>query len=185
MIVPQPKLWTAGEAPDADMFNDRASAVQEFLLEPPMAEARQTVVQNVPTGSWTVIQLDTTDKDNDGIVDLANDKFVIQTPGWYEVTVGVGYNTGTTTPSRTGRRIAAFAVNGAIGGGGGIKGRRDCTPSRTATHSTRTGGSLAFHFLNANDYIQLVGWQDSGETTPTYVSQVTAQPFMSVRWFSN
>lgn len=185
MIVPTPELWTAGEEPDADTFNKRVAAMQEFLLEPPQAYAVQdTTLQSIPSGTWTKVQLDTTIKDNDGIVDLTNDKFVIQTPGWYEVVLGVGFGSVNSTYDPVGRRVASVRLNG-VTANGGLRGRRDTIPDRTAARTCRTGGSLHAMFLNKNDYIELMAWQDSGVARNTDPGESNARALLAVRWVSN
>lgn len=185
MIVPPVEVWTAGEEPDADTMKARAQDILEFLLEPPFAYAVQdTTVQSIPTASWTKISLDTTVKDNDGIVDLSTDRFTIQTPGWYEVTLGVGYQLVDATNDPKGRRIAAARLNG-VTTAGGVRGRRDTIPDRGGSRSCRTGGSIYSAFLNTGDYLELLGYQDSTVSRNTIPAEANARAFLAVRWVSN
>lgn len=183
LIVPTPVMWTAGEQPDADMLTKRCSDFVAFLLETPTAQAVQTVSQLIPTSAWTKLTLDSSLKDNDGIVDLANDKLVIQTPGWYEVEAGVGFLGVDTTHDPTGKRIAAVRLNG-VTANGGLRSRRDVVPDRTGSRACWTGGAQSALFLNAGDYIELMAYQDSGVSRGTDV-QTAAQPSLSVHWVSN
>jgi hypothetical protein len=186
VIIPRPELWTAGEEVDAETMTRRSSQMLEFLLEPPQAYARQVTAQTgIPSGSWTKVNLDTVDKDNDGIWDGTNKRFVIQTPGWYEVYLGVGYYWGTTVAaSARGRRIASIRLNG-VTVNGGLRGRRDTIPDRTSMRTCRTGGSMHAIFLNKDDYIELMTWHDAGEALQTSPGEQNGQPFLQVVWVSN
>lgn len=184
MIIPPVERWIAGEQVDADLMQRRASDMLAFLLEPPMAAAKATVVQQITTGTWTKILLDTVIKDNDGIVDLTNDRLNIQTPGWYEIEVCTAYGTGNGNDT-LGRRIAAARLNGS-GANGGQRARRDCIPCTDAARGVRAGGSMTALFLNKGDYLELMGYQDSTTTKPTDVSATPGPgPYIAVRWVSN
>lgn len=185
MIVPPIEVWTAGEQPDADTLNTRARDVLEFLLEPPQALAVQdTTAQTISNATWTVIDLQTTLKDNDGIVDLSTNRFTIQTPGWYEVVLGVGFTTVSAATDVVGRRIAAVRLNG-VTAAGGLRGRRDTIPDRVSSRSCRTGGSLHAMFLNTGDYLELMGYQDSTVSRNTWVTEPNGESLLGVRWVSN
>lgn len=178
MIVPQLEQWMAGEEPDEDTFNKRIRDVLEFLLEPPQAMAVSTAAQTIPNATWTVLTLDATIKDNDGIVDLAGNLFRITTPGWYEVVYGATL----VSCAATGRRISALRLNG-TSYPNGYRGRRDTIPTRTVASPWSSGGGLHCLFLNAGDTLENMVTQDTGAAVDTTIAPLSS-PFLQVRWVS-
>lgn len=179
MIVPQLEQWMAGEEPDEDTFNTRCRDVLEFLLEPPQAMAVAVSTQPVYNVTWTAMNIDSTVKDNDGIHDPTNHRFVIQTPGWYEVVYGASLDAAT----YAGRRIVALRVNGAKDPSG-YRSRLETTLAKAGTPNWASGGGLHCLFLNAGDTLETVCYQDSGTTIYTTASSVMSYPFLQVRWVS-
>lgn len=68
-------VWSSGDA---------AWVVAAQQHELPMASALRTGTQSIPTATLTVLQINSTTYDTDGIVSLANNRMVVQTPGLYD-----------------------------------------------------------------------------------------------------
>lgn len=134
----------------------------------PIAKIRQTVVQAIGTGAFATILMDTTDLDNDGMADLANDQIKIKFPGIYLLTGKVAFVAGAATA-----RHARFFISGVASGdcgpfAGGL------TPPRIPCHDLVS--------LGRNATVKLQGFQDTGGNLNTNVVAADVQSTLWVVW---
>jgi hypothetical protein len=141
----------------------------ELLSTPPAVHLRQTSAQTLTTGTGTAILFDTEDLDNySGHSTSSNtSRYTCQLAGWYKFSGGIGWASNGTGRRGTWWRKNGTDVNGSEvnhhAGGTGILG----TPARTI-----------FISLAVNDYVELMGIQESGGNLNTGVT-ATQQPTMS------
>jgi hypothetical protein len=150
-----------------------------FLLAPPIALLRQTVLQSLTTAVMTAITFDVEDLDtnvagtsqHDNVTN--NSRFTAVYAGWYQVSGGVGV-----ASSTAGRRACRWAVNGTFLNGSAVY--LPANPSGTCEVPSRTH----LLYLNVGDYVELQGYQDSGGSLNTATTTDTMST-MAVRWSSN
>jgi len=174
--VPATRVWVAGEVVIDAYMNNNISAVLNFLLAKPMCKARQTVSQNLTSGSNTALTLDTEDYDNTGMHSTVTNTSRITAvyPGWYSIGGG-----GSFLNNATGLRLVRAQVNGTALNDSDVL----VTPfSGNTTRMSIRGGVL--FFLNVGDYVEIAGTQTSGGTLGTSVA-AGEQAGANVMWESN
>jgi hypothetical protein len=145
-----------------------------FLLSPPIAALRQTVLQTITTATMTACLFDEEIIDSvDGHSTTVNtSRYTAVYAGWYQVAGGTGY-----AANVTNRRANRFAVNGTLVNGSGVY-----LPT-TATSTCETPSRAFFVFLNVGDYVEFYIYQDSGGNLNTAVTTDQQCSFM-IRWVS-
>jgi hypothetical protein len=172
--VPTPPTFENGVSDTTELNLVRDSI--RFLLEPPRAQLRQTTLQTLTTAVAAAIQFQTEDFDSDvdgvGGHDNAvnNSRYIARYPGRYLFSGGgVGF-----AANATGRRATWWKVNGADVSGSAVVG------TATATLECAVAARGISVYLNVGDYVELVGYQESGGNLNTtvaagiYHSSVTA-----------
>lgn len=172
--VPSPLSFTFRLATTSGNLQSGVHDVFTFLLAPPMAELRQTVSQNFTTSTAAAVTFDTEDIDsaNGHSTSSNTSRYTAVYAGWYLCSGGISFDT-----NATGRRFAWWRVNGVDLAGSDVgipAGANNVTVPARTKHI----------FLAVNDFVELVGWQDSGGTRASVVAGID-QPSMSVRWVSN
>lgn len=114
----------------------------------------------ITDSSDTKILLDTIDKDSSGLFDLANNRILIKTPGRYQITGSVTWNSINTT----GFRGARVKINGTLVGAGQIG-----VPS---TGWSPIVSTTVTKDLIAGDYIELYAQHTAGTNASTVGSTV-------------
>lgn len=150
-----------------------------FLLNKPVAELRQTVLQSLPSGAWTSITFTTEDIDTDvsgtgGHSNSVNtSRYTAVYPGWYLCSGGVGY-----VATATAQRGTRWTVNGTA-----VNGSATFVPT-TAAFDVLIASRTKRIFLNVGDYVEMQAWQDTGGLLNTNVSAEN-QSHMSIGWERN
>lgn len=181
MNVPKQLLWTAGDEPDAHLFNQYVRDTLNFLLDPPEFYLEQTLSHPLTAGTWNVVSFQAIRKDNDSIVNLSGsppvtNKGTCNTPGWYELEYGGAW--GANADAATNRNMVGLSKNGAAT----VLGR---TEVDAIPNINRIIGGV-FHplYLNLGDYVQLKMWHD-GTARSTFVSSdVTVRCYIKGKWVS-
>lgn len=154
-------------------------AVSAFLQKPSMAELTQIVVQSIPNATFAPITFTSHTIDQDylggtGHSDSVNtSRYTSNFAGWYEVAGAIAY-----AANATGRRFAIWAVNGT-----NLSFSAIALPATTAL-ATMIPARTKQIFLNVGDYVELMGYQESGVPLSTNVGGIETSG-MSVRWVSN
>lgn len=174
--VPVTRTWVAGEIVTAAYMNTTIRDVDNWLLAVAILEIRQTVSQNVVTGtSFVDITFDVEDVDSTGmhsIVSLTNRATAVY-PGWYDTGGAACY-----AANATGQRAVRTSVNAT-----GLNASESVFGAfASVNNSIPLRGKKAF--LNAGDYLTVQTWQNSGGTLATAVA-TSAQSSMSLSWRSN
>jgi hypothetical protein len=158
--VPLVRQFTAGEVEVGAYLNALGKALG-FLLGPPVCQARQTVSQSLATATWTSLLLDTEDLDSDGAHSTVTNtsRFTTQVAGTYLCAGGVGH-----ASNATGYRGACLAVNGTFVNGSvqfanAVNGQITGLATRTMLIA-----------LNAGDYLEVQGFQNTGGALGTAVT---------------
>lgn len=135
-----------------------------FLTNPPLFVGTQSAVQSVANGTWAALTLDTTQVDTyAGHSNVTNNsRYTAQVAGWYTV---CGVSCWTT--NSTGSRTARITVNGVIVIGAG-------TLLAAGTLNAAIATAPRSVFLNAGDYVEVQGGQNSGGALSTAVSTEAA-----------
>lgn len=168
-VVPVVPTFTDGVLTAAQLLQ-LADCVQ-FGMAPPEAVLRQTVSQNVTTGTYTAINFDVEDSDSAGGHDPAlPSRYTAVYPGRYEVTPG-----GCLASSATGRRLLRLIVNSSLvpGSMGGMPAAATVIP---------LAGRTIDVYLGIGDYVEAQLFQDSGGTLATFVANAEFQASMTIRW---
>jgi hypothetical protein len=152
----------------------------KFILNPPIAELRQTSAQTFTTAVTAAVTFNAHDVDEDytggnaGHDDVTlNTRYTARYSGWYLISGAVAF-----AVNATGDRFSWLMVNGSDVNGS--LGFTAADASAVAVTHCRTRKV----FLNVGDYIELVGFQNSGGNL---LSAVTGreQSSMSIHWVSN
>jgi hypothetical protein len=151
----------------------------KFLTRRPFARLRQIVAQTLTTSTFTGITFTSADIDSDWIGGTGHSnsvntsRYTANYAGWYQASGGVAY-----AANATGRRVAAWAVNGAR-----VNGSQAVVQATTA-FDIEVPARTEFVFLAVGDYLELQGFQESGGNLLTNVS-ADAQSTMNVIWVSS
>lgn len=147
-----------------------------FLLRPPRAMLRQTTLQTLTTGASAAIQFQTEDIDDDvdgtgGHDNVTNNtRWTARYPGRHLLGGGVGF-----AASATGRRGVWWRVNGSV-----VNGTASVLTATATLEHALPARSISV-YLNAGDYVELAGYQESGGNLNTSVTDIY-QSTMSVLW---
>lgn len=168
---PQPRTFSVDEVEVAAYMNAVRDALI-FLANPPVCNAVQATPQNLTTGAWTSLSLDSTAVDTYGGHSNAtnNSRYVSQAAGYYSLTnaVSVGSN-------GTGWRGVRTEKNGSQITGGASE-----IPSNGGG-PTAIGSPEIITYLNVGDYAEAYGIQTSGGTLSTSVN-TDANCAITVKW---
>jgi hypothetical protein len=149
----------------------------DFLSAPPQAELRATTVQSITNNTPTPILYDAEDSDTHGGHSTSSNtsRYTAQVAGWYLCSGNVSM-----TGSATNRRGCWWRKNGAdVAGTEAVISAGDDTAGLTIPARAK------LIFLAVGDYVELVGYQDSGGPLNTVVAGSTPQPSMSITWKSD
>ena len=154
-------------AEDLDAVLDRI----ELLSSMPTAHLRQTVAQTLTTGVTTAITFTTEDIDthNGHSTSSNTSRYTCQLAGTYQLSGGIGW-----ASSTAGARKAWWRKNGTD-----INGSESVADSDISGVISTIARTILVD-LAVNDYVELVGTQESGGNLNTAVT-ATQQPSMSVR----
>jgi hypothetical protein len=173
--VPAEMTAVAGAVLTAAQWNTNVRDAVNFLTNPPACEIRQTVAQSIPTGGTTTALLfDVEDFDNDGMHSTASltSRITAQTAGRFQFGGGVIF-----AVNGTGRRICWWALNGTA-----VLGSEATTMASSVANATcGPGARTKSVFLNVGDYVELIGYQDSGGALNTAVVNFE-MPTVFARW---
>lgn len=158
-----PAIYTFTDGPPAVTaaeLNTLGQGINLLLTGRPLCKAHQATAQALTTGTSTAITFDTTDIDTDGGrtgTGSATDRYVARTQGWYFVAATVSY-----VQATAGDRFAILAVNGVNQNGFG---------GSAPAPGANTGITLAgLVHMNVGDYLQVLGYQDTGAALNTAIS---------------
>lgn len=174
--LPTVTQWTAGNQPDADMFNDMSYALT-FAMNPPQAWVVKTgTAQAIPAATWTTVQfssivLDTGAAAGDAPVWTSGDntKLYLWTPGWYDIEANLEWASNTDGT----RRLFGVAHMGQI------KWRTDILAK--GNMKQRVSGTW---FVNAGEYLQAHCWTNTAQSLAADQGQNSLRTGIRVRWFS-
>lgn len=173
LSVPVPANAVSGVNVTAAFWNAQVRDAVSFLLNPPHCVMYQSVVQSLANNTAVPITFDvnTVDSYTGHSVVTNTSRYTAQVAGWYAVSGVVTF-----TPNAVGDRKTTIAVNGvAING----------SPSAVLNSGAATAPlvpTTAFEvFLNLGDYVELLGFQNSGGALNTFAA---APSFCSltIRW---
>lgn len=156
--VPNPRTAAAGEFETAAYMNAFRDAIN-FLANKPMAVLYQTTTQSIATATGTAITFDTTTADTYGghSNSTNNTRYTAQVAGWYWVygTVcwsNVSGGNRNTTINKNGSQVPQFG---------------SAVPAAGTTVFPAVDAAALVQ-LNAGDYVEIIGYQDSGGSVSTH-----------------
>jgi len=160
LAVPTPAQVAPGNFLTAALWNANIYNGLTFLLNPPLFHGLQITAQSVSASTWTAIALDSTTVDSyGGHSNTTNSsRYTAQVAGWYQVSGVLAINT-----NATGFRAARLQINGAA------LPASDSYANNMGTNNTTVTTPTRLVFLNAGDYVELAGWQNSGGALSTSV----------------
>lgn len=174
--VPVTRTSVAGEVVTAAHFNNNIRDVLAYLLAPPSLELRQTSAQTLTTGVAAALTYTTEDVDSSGMhSNVSNTSRATSVyPGWYRGSGGMYY-----ANNATGVRACQWRVNGTD-----ISGSASGTVAFGGGNDTNVVFRTKLFFLNVNDFLEQVAFQNSGGNLNTVASGVSQANFTAV-WESN
>ena len=174
--LPTTHTFSAGEVVTDTTMNNNITAVLNFLMAPPIVQARQTVAQSLPNNTATVLTFDSEDVDSSGMHSTVTNtgRLTAVYPGWYAHLPGYSQ-----AANATGQRVMSIQVNGTVVNGSGA----DQT-SAVAAISTRGIGRPMLIFLNVGDFSELSALQNSGGALNTAVT-TSEQSTFAAFWVSS
>lgn len=173
--VPATRTWVTGEIVTASYMNTTIRDVDNWLLASAICQARQTVAQTLTTATPTALTCDAEDVDSTGMHSTSSNtsRLTAVYPGWYQVCCAPAYAANT-----TGRRMGGNRVNGTA-----LNGGRTAFPA-TAASAAKVVSPVQLAYLNAADYYEGEGTQESGGNLNTAVGS-TDQNLSVAQWRSN
>lgn len=169
--VPVPRTFTVGETETGSYFNAIRDALT-YLLNTPLAVLTQANAQSIANGAPAAISYDGTFLDTYGghSNSVSNSRYTAQVAGWYFVKAGVVW-----AGNATNNRDIQIYKNGVA-----------YTYSWTAVPAAGTFNdpgveTSALVQLNAGDYVEAFGTQNSGGALSTAVVSTIASN-MQVMW---
>lgn len=173
-VVPVPPTFGANGIAPSTYYNQLRDSVR-FILNPPLAVLRQTVVQSLAAGSFIPVTFDVHDIDRDlaHSTTVNSSRYTSQTPGWYNVDATVCFG-----PSATGIRASRLTINGVA-----AIGRTNYFPpvSTGVPSMAPVSGPV---YLDAGDYLQLEAFQSSAGALSTATDSNGAASALMIRWVS-
>ncbi|MGW2936086.1 hypothetical protein ACWDA7_30510 [Streptomyces sp. NPDC001156] len=163
--IPVPAQEVPGASVASTLWNSQVRDGLGFLLGEPLFMGTQTSSQNVPSGAWTAINLNTEQIDTYGGHDNVtnNSRYTAQVDGWYSVCgVSCWANNG------TGTRASRIHVNGNV-----VQGSSQMF-APNPSNITGVATPLRTVYLNTGDYVELAGWNSSGLALPGLATGVAA-----------
>jgi len=156
MIVPQPRTFTAGELETAAYLNSSITAVGNFILGKPVAQAITTLTtQSFAIGTAAAVTFASSpiNRDNNWVVGSPT-RLTINTAGWYWLSGELYWaNTAATVRGTYLNVNGTTAVNGS-----------NCVTSVASVYFSSI--SNGFVYLNVGDYVELFGRANGTATTP-------------------
>ena len=158
--VPSPRTFVVGETETGAYFNSVRDG-QTYVLNRPLLRINQNTLQGLTSGTWTSISMDATTVDSYGMHSNSsnNSRATAINAGWYWPSGAVAF-----AASATGTRGARFAVNGTA-----VPGTAQFLPP-TASGSLAVAAVSIPLFLNAGDYVEIQGVQNSGGSLNTLIA---------------
>lgn len=158
MNVPSPITWTASQKVTSAQMNSNVRDPVNFFLGVPKAVLKQTSGQSIANATETALTWNAEDLDNDNAhsVSTNTSRFTCQTAGWYLATAHVTWSANT-----TGVRWLVHQINGFNTSRYGL-----CQVNAVGTGDTALGSTTVLH-LNANDYAEVIVYQNSGGALST------------------
>jgi hypothetical protein len=180
--VPTPSTQTAGTVVPAATINSQgnlatylAGRTESGGARKPLCRMRQTVAQSLTSGADTAITFDTEDVDYDnGHSTTTNtSRYTAGTAGWY-----AAYGIVAFAANATGDRVVQLRINGTT-----LVPGRAHTLTNTVASAVYANSASWLVFLNAGDYVELIGTQISGGALNTSVAS-SAVSVLAVEWRS-
>jgi hypothetical protein len=173
--VPVTRTFVAGEIVLASHFNLNLRDPINFLLSPPLCQARQSTLQTLTTSTFASITMTSEDVDSSGMHSTVTNtsRCTAVYPGWYRWAGAACF-----AANATGNRATKWLVNGAILNIG------QAVTDAIATNVQTTPAVTLLAYLNVGDYIELQAWQSSGGNLNTSVT-AGEQSYVSGDWRSN
>lgn len=170
--VPVPHQFAVGEVATADNINTYYSAIS-YLENPPIAVLYQANVQAITNVTDTAIQFDSTVVDSyNGHSNVTNNtRYVAQVAGYYQVMGTISYQ-----QNSTGGRLVRLRKNGSTE----IQSSASEQPPSNDFNCVMSTPSVQV-FLAVNDYIEVIGFQDSGGSLNTVTTTQYACG-LQIRW---
>lgn len=155
--VPVPVSEVPGDSIASALWNSQIRDGLGFLLNDPLFVGTQTTSQNVPNSAWTAISLNTSQFDTYGghSNTVNNTRYTAQVPGYYAVAGVVCF-----AANATGVRAARIHVNGTV-----VQGSSQMYPT-LPSNTSGVATPLRTIYLNASDYVEVAGWNNSGLGLP-------------------
>lgn len=174
--VPVTRTWVAGEVVTSGFMNLNLTAPIGWLLAPAILRLRQTVSQNLTSGTAAVLTFDTEDVDSTGMHSTVSNtsRATAVYPGWYRTGGG-----GCVAANGTNARTTIWSVNGTNVNGG------DAQIQASSSGITAVTARSILVYLNVGDYLELKLFQNSGTTPLATGVAGSNQSSMDLTWESN
>jgi hypothetical protein len=169
--VPSPRTWAVGELLTAAKLNTDLRDGLSFLLSPPRALLHKTATQTFASSTWTTITWDSEQYDNDsGHSNVTNpSRYTVQTAGWWEFHAEMMFQT--TAGGDRGGRFLKNATGNPIG--------EHMSGSATVINGVTIH---AWALMSVGDYIESLGWQNSGATIGVLNTWNLSPNFLFAKW---
>lgn len=178
MPLSPPASFTAatGGFITAALWNTQVRDANAYFSAPPSFRAYSTVAQSLVDQAWTPMLLDAEQFDNYGghSITTNTSRYTAPLSGIYLVTGVAAFASNTTN-----NRAVRLAVNGVAYAGTFVKTLAASGASSSAVSTT------ALVMLGAGDYVEVMGYQNSGAPLNTSVSGPDVFPSLTVLWVSN
>lgn len=176
--IPVPRTWVQNEVPPYSTLNAEVYDTVKWLLQPPMCKVRQTATQAILTATFTTINFQTEENDpynwhnSNSNITRVTPTF----PGWYRG----WWSLGLSTNNGGFYRLGMLQRNGSATD---RRSRKDSKPPVGGSQKVFKGIPFYISLNGTTDYVELIGYQDSGSTVNTSV-QANVQAELFLRWWA-
>lgn len=180
MLVPNTRLFAAGDILTGAMLNQTVTSVSNFILGKPIASLYNTTPTSIATGGALVLwTTETVDRDNGHSTTTNTDRYTAATPGWYRVNATIYFAASTAGSIRQ----ANIYKNGAVvtGGTGGVRYTAAAVPNGAIIVNSPT---VLVYLNGTTDYVQVYANQDSGAGLNIHNATAGATSSFVIEWVS-
>lgn len=180
MLIPNTRLFAAGDVLTGTMLNQTVSSMGNFMLGKPIAFMYGATTQSIATGGALVTwDAEIIDRDNGHSTTVNTDRYTATTPGYYRVNASLYFAASTAGSIRQ----AIIYKNGAAvtGGTAGVRYTAAAVPNGALIVQSPT---LLVYLNGTTDYVQIYANQDTGAALNVHNVTLTATSSFIVEWVS-
>lgn len=174
--VPAIYTWMHEEIPDFRQMEARLATVMDFLINPPTVRLKKNGSQSIANATSTAVSWDFVEMESVDFWDATlPTRIKPSVPGWYLGSFGLSF-----VQNGTGYREFDIRKNNS----GTDRSIRVKFDPFTVNQTVGRGTVFIEQFNGTTDYVEAMGWQNSGGALATANADATQLPDFTLRWFA-